>query len=156
MRPNYFFKNPDDLVNHILTKLPNEPGYLRLNLTLYFLFAAYAAAYNPENENKYDLGEQPRFIADFIFTADKYGPQDHSVNDKLRNEYYQPKKYPFRNHKVDQNVKWFIVDILEQPKDVDDFSLLDRATQDDAWLNAYSNNNSKIISKQQMILDYQD
>lgn len=101
MRPNYFFKNSDDLVNHILTKLPNEPGYLRLNLTLYFLFAAYTAAYNPEIEIEYDLGEQPRFIADLTFTADKYGPQDYSVNDKLRNEYYQPKGYNFLDNQVD-------------------------------------------------------
>lgn len=26
MRPNYFFNNPDDLVNHLLTKFPEEPG----------------------------------------------------------------------------------------------------------------------------------
>lgn len=156
MRPNYFFKNPDDLVNHILTKLPDEPGVLRLNLTLYFLFTTYAAAYNPKVENTNILDEQPKFIADLIFTADHYGPQDYSINDKLRNEYYQPEEYPFQDNQVDQNVKWFIDDILEQLKDVDDFSLLDRATQDDAWLNAYSNNNSKTMSRQQMILDYQD
>lgn len=156
MRPNYFFKNPDDLVNHILTKLPNEPGILRLNLTLYFLFAAYAAAYNPKVENPNILDEQPKFIANLNFTADQYGPQNYSVNDKLRNEYYQPEEYPFQDNQVDQNVKWFIDDILEQLKDVDDFSLLDRATQDDAWPNAYSNNNSKTMSRQQMILDYQD
>ena len=47
MRPNYFFNNPDELVNHILTKLPEDPGYLRLNLILYFLFASYAGVYNP-------------------------------------------------------------------------------------------------------------
>ena len=156
MRPNYFFKNPDDLVNHILTKLPDESGYLRLNLTLYFLFAAYAAAYNPKIENPNLLDEQPKFIADLVFTADRYGPQDYSINDKLRNEYYQPEKYPFTNHKIDQNVKHFIDDILYQLKSIDDFSLVDRALDDDAWLNAYSNNNSKTMSRQQMILDYQD
>lgn len=155
MRPNYFFNNSDDLVNHLLTKLPEEPGILRLNLTLYFLCAAYSAAYNPEIEIEYDLGEQPRFIADLKFNADKYGPQDYSINDKLRNEYYQSKKYPFTNHQVDQNVKHFIDDILEQLKDVDDFSLLDRAVQDDAWLNAYTNEDSKIMSKEQIMLDYQ-
>lgn len=155
MRPNYFFNNSDDLINHILTKLPEEPGVLRLNLTLYFLCAAYSAAYNPENKIEYDLGEQPRFVADLTFTADKYGPQDYSINDKLRNEYYQPEEYPFTNRKVDQNVKRFIDDILEQLKDVDDFSLIDRAVQDDAWLNAYTNEDSKIMSKEQMILDYQ-
>lgn len=156
MRPNYFFNNPDDLVNHLLTKFPEEPGILRLNLTLYFLCAAYSAAYNPENEIEYDLGEQPQFVTDLTFTADKYGPQDYSVNDKLRNEYYQPKEYNFLNNQVDQNVKHFIDDILEQLKDVDDFSLLDRAVQDDAWRNAYTNNESKIMSREQMILDYQD
>lgn len=155
MRPNYFFNNPDDLVNHLLIKLPEEPGILRLNLTLYFLCAAYSAAYNPENKIEYDLGEQPKFIADLTFTADKYGPQDYSINDKLQNEYYQPEEYKFLDNQVDQNVKHFIDDILEQLKDVDDFSLLDRAVQDDAWFNAYTNEDSKIMSKEQMMLDYQ-
>jgi len=155
MRPNYFFNNPDDLVNHILTKFPDEPWVLRLNLTLYYLFVTYAAAYNPENEIEYDLSEQPRFVADLTFTADKYGPQDYSVKEKLKNEYYQPKEYPFQNNQVDQNVKWFIDDILNQLKDVDDFSLVDRTHQDNAWFNAYYNTESKIMSKDQMILDYQ-
>lgn len=155
MRPKYFFKNPDDLVNHLLTKFPEEPGILRLNLTLYFLCAAYSAVYNPKNKNDYDLGEQPRFVTDLTFTADKYGPQDYSVKEKLKNEYYQPKEYPFQNNQVDQNVKWFIDDILNQLKDVDDFSLVDRTHQDDAWFDAYYNSDSKIMSKDQMILDYQ-
>lgn len=155
MRPNYFFNNPDDLVNHILSKFSEDPGILRLNLTLYFLFATYAAAYNPKVENPNISDEQPRFVADLTFTADKYGPQDYSVNDKLQNEYYQPKEYNFLDNQMDQNVKHFIDDILEQLKDVDDFSLLDRATQDDAWFNAYSNNDSKIMSREQMLLDYQ-
>lgn len=155
MRPNYFFNNPDDLINHLLTKLPEDTWILRLNLTLYFLFAAYAGAYNPKVENPNILEEQPRFVADLTFTADKYGPQDYSVNDKLRNEYYQPKEYKFLDNQVDQNIKWFIDDILNQLKDVDDFSLVDRAVQDDAWLNAYTNEDSKIMSREQMILDYQ-
>ena len=156
MRPNYFFNNSDDLVNHLLTKLPEEPGLLRLKLTLYFLFATYAAAYNPKVENPNISDEQPRFVADLTFTADKYGPQDYSLKEKLKNEYYQPKEYPFTHREVDQNIKHFIDDILYQLKSVDDFSLIDRALDDDAWFNAYSNNNSKIMSRQQMILDYQD
>lgn len=155
MRPNYFFNNSDDLVNHLLSKLPEEPGLLRLNLTLYFLFATYAAAYNPKVKNPNILDKQPRLVADLTFIADKYGPQDYSVNDKLRNEYYTPERYNFLDNQVDQNVKHFIDDILEQLKNVDDFSLLDRAVQDDAWLNAYTNEDSKIMSKEQMMLDYQ-
>ena len=155
MRPNYFFNKTDDLVNHILTKLPEEPGYLRLNSTLYFLFATYAATYNPKDENSYDLSKQPKFIADLTFTADQYGPQNHSLKEKLKNESYQPKEYPFTNREVDQNVKHFIDDILYQLKSVDDFSLVDRALNDDAWFKAYSNSDSKIMSRQQMILDYQ-
>lgn len=156
MRPNYFFNNPDDLVNHILTKFPDEPWVLRLNLTLYFLFVTYAAAYNPENEIEYDLSEQPRFVADLTFTADKYGPQDYSVKEKLKNEYYQPKEYSFQNNQIDQNVKHFIDNILEQLKDIDDFSLVDRTHHDNAWFDAYNNKESKIMSREQMILDYQD
>lgn len=155
MRPNYFFNNPDDLVNHLLSELPEDTWILRLNLTLYFLFAAYAAAYNPKVENPNILTEQPRFVADLTFTADKYGPQDYSVKEKLKNEYYQPKEYPFQNNQVDQNVKWFIDDILNQLKDVDDFSLVDRTHQDNAWFDAYYNTKSKIMSKEQMMLDYQ-
>lgn len=154
MRPNYFFNNPDELVNHILTKLPEPPGVLSLNLKIYFLFTTYAAAYNPENDS--NLSKQPKFIADLIFTADKYGPQDYSIKEKWKTDIYQPKEYSFKNNQVDQNVKHFINDLLEQIKDIDDFSLLDRAVQDDAWRNAYTNNESKIMSREQMILDYQD
>ena len=156
MRPNYFFNNPDELVNHILAKLPDEPWVLRLNLTLYFLFVTYAAVYNPKDDTNFDLENQPKFIADLTFTADKYGPQDYSVKEKLKNEYYQPKEYSFQNNQVDQNVKHFIDDILEQLKDIDDFSLVDRAHRDDAWFDAYYNSDSKIMSREQMILDYQD
>lgn len=156
MRPNYFFKNPDELVNHILAKLPDEPWVLRLNLTLYFLFVTYAAVYNPKDDTNFDLENQPKFIADLTFTADKYGPQDYSVKEKLKNEYYQPKEYSFQNNQVDQNVKHFIDNILEQLKDIDDFSLVDRAHRDDAWFDAYYNSDSKIMSREQMILDYQD
>lgn len=55
MRPNYFFNNPDDLVNHVLNKLPKYTGVLRLNLTLYFLSVTYAAAYNPKDDTNFDL-----------------------------------------------------------------------------------------------------
>ena len=108
MRPNYFFKNPDDLVNHILTKLPDEPGYLRLNLTLYFLFAAYAAAYNPKVENPNILDEQPKFIANLNFTADQYGPQNYSIKEKLKNESYENKiniEYSIENECIFDNLE---------------------------------------------------
>lgn len=156
MRPKYFFNNPDDLVNHIFSKFPEDLGFLRLNLTLYFLFATYAAAYNPKEKIDYDLSDQPQFITDFTFTADKYGPQDYSVKEKFKNEQYQPKEYQFLNNQVNQNVNFFINDILNQLKNVDDFSLLDRAVQDDAWFNAYTNGDSKIMSREQMISDYQN
>ena len=155
MRPNYFFNNPDDLVNHLLAKFPEEPGVLRLNLTLYFLFAAYAAAYNPKDEKDYDLGEQPRFVADLTFTAGPYGPYEYSVKEKWKNDNYQSKEFKFLDNQVEQNVKHFIDDILEQLKNVDDFSLVDRAHHDDAWFDAYYNEDSKIMSKEQMMLDYQ-
>lgn len=156
MRPNYFFNNPDELVNHILAKLPEDPGYLRLNLILYFLFASYVGTYNPEDAENYDLDQQPKFLADLTFTADKYGPQDYSTKEKWKNEQYQPKEYIFGYTQVELNVKYFLDYMLDQIKDIDDFSLLDRAVKDKAWLNAYTNEDSKIMSREQMILDYQD
>lgn len=155
MRPKYFFNNPDDLVNHILSKFSEDPGILCLNFTLYFLFAAYAAAYNPKEKIDYDLSAQPQFITDFTFTADSYGPYEYTVKEKWKNDTYQPKEYKFLNNQVDQNVKHFIDDILEQLKDINDFSLIDRAQMDDAYLDAYDHSDSKIMSREQMILDYQ-
>ena len=156
MRPNYFFNNPDELVNHILAKLPEDPGYLRLNLILYFLFASYAAIYNPENEDKYEFDEQPKFIADLVFTADQYGPQDYSTKEKWKNEKYKPKEYIFQYNQVDQNVKALIDFMLFQINYIDDFSLVDRARQDNAWINAHLHNDYKIMSRDDMILDYKD
>ena len=157
MRPNYFFNNPDDLVNHILTKFPeDELGFLRLSLILYFLFATYASSYNPKNEDEYDLSEHPQFIANLNFTADRYGPQDYSIKEKWKNEKFQPKEYYFENTQVDLTIKYYINDILEQIKDIDDFSLLDRTHRDNAWFDAYNNSDSKIMSREQIILDYQN
>lgn len=156
MRPNYFFNNPDELVNHILTKLSEDPGYLRLNLILYFLFASYAGVYNPENAENYELDYQPKFLADLTFTADEYGPQDYSTKEKCKNDQYKPKEYIFGYTQTELNVKYFLDHMLDQIKYIDDFSLVDRARQDDAWINAYLNNDSKIMSREDIILDYQD
>lgn len=156
MRPNYFFNNPDELVNHILAKLPEDPGYLRLNLILYFLFASYTGVYNPENAENYELDYQPKFIADLTFTANEYEPQDYSTKEKYKNEQYQPKEYIFGYTQTKLNVKYFLDYMLDQIKYIDDFSLVDRARQDDAWINAYLNNDYKIMSRDDMILDYRD
>ena len=156
MRPNYFFNNPDELVNHILAKLPEDTGYLRLNLILYFLFASYAGVYNPENAENYELDYQPKFIADLTFTANEYGPQDYSTKEKYKNEQYQPKEYIFEYTQTELNVKYFLDYMLDQIKYIDDFSLVDRDRQDDAWINAYLNNDSKIMPREDIILDYQD
>ena len=156
MRPNYFFNNPDELVNHILAKLPEDPGYLRLNLILYFLFASYAGVYNPENAENYELDYQPKFIADLTFTANEYGPQDYSTKEKYKNEQYQPKEYIFGYTQTELNVKYFLDYMLDQIKYIDDFSLVDRARQDDAWINTYLNNDSKIMPREYIILNYQD
>lgn len=155
MRPNYFFNNPDELVNHILAKLSEDPGYLRLNLILYFLFASYAGVYNPKNKDDYKLDYQPKFIADLTFTANEYGPQDYSTKEKYKNDQYQLKEYIFGYTQVELNVKYFLDYMLNQLHYIDDFSLVDRARQDDAWINAYLNNNSKIMSREDIILDYQ-
>lgn len=46
--------------------------------------------------------------------------------------------------------------MLDQIKDIDNFSLLDRAHRDNAWFDAYNNSDSKIMSREQIILDYQN
>ena len=63
---------------------------------------------------------------------------------KFKNKKYTPKKYQFDKH--DEEIELFIHDVIEMVSKKSDFSLVDRAKEDLAWIKAYQNPDSNIIN----------
>lgn len=85
----YIFNNKDDLVNYLLYKL-NFPSQLKIQKTLYLLFAFYGATYgkliNEENNSELDSNNYTPFLFKPNFQAWKYGPVDYDVYINFKKE----------------------------------------------------------------------
>lgn len=140
----FFFNNVEELIRYILEKKENV-GQLRLQKTLYLLYAYYGATYGQmvsedqkkESEIEFDYPEE-LFSADFeawtygpvifeIYVNDKNG--DYDSIDKLSK--FNPEQ-PF-----EKDVLLFLDDIIEQINEMSDFTLVDRTHQDSSWINRY-------------------
>ena len=141
----FFFDDINCLIGHIVHYLDN-PTPLKVQKSLYFLWAFYAATYgNIDYEEETEFSQQdeyPRSLFKANFEARHYGP----VLDSVFADYHHSggfKELP-DGHIVsddsDSNTKevWsFIDDLLFQINEVNDFGLVERSQQDSAWKNAY-------------------
>lgn len=142
---NYFFDSIETLISHIVNFLDN-PTPLKMQKSLYFLWAFYAATYgNIDYDEETDFSKQekyPRSLFKADFEAWSYGPVINSVFA----EYHQTNGFKdvsdeyVESEISDANKKevWsFIDDLLAQINKVNDFGLVERSHQDSAWRNAY-------------------
>lgn len=99
----YIFEDKNDLVNYLLYKL-NLPSQLKIQKTLYLLFAFYGATYgkliNEENNSELDSNNYTPFLFKPNFQAWKYGPVDYDVNYSLI-LYIQRIQYNHKNSLID-------------------------------------------------------
>lgn len=156
-----FFDNVNDLIAYLYTKVESLSS-VKLQKSLYFLYAYYSAMYgirytNEESESDYNLPEE-LFSAEF--EAWNYGPVIRSVymDRKLGEDKYQEmaRKFDADLFFNDDNgeVKFFIDDLFSQISKLSDFSLVDRVLEDKAWRNAFSQGKSTIIPNQAIIEEY--
>lgn len=154
-----FFNNINDLIAYLYTKVGSLSS-VKLQKSLYFLYAYYSAMYgkpNEESESDYNLPEE-LFSAEF--EAWNYGPVIRSVymDRKLGEDKYQEmaRKFDVDLFFNDDNreVKLFIDDLFSQISKLSDFSLVDRVLEDKAWKNAFSQGKSTIIPNQAIIEEY--
>ena len=144
----YIFNNKDDLVNYLLYKL-DLPSQLKIQKTLYLLFAFYGATYskliNKENKSELDSNNYTPFLFEPNFQAWKYGPVDYDVYINFKKEKYKGLKSIENILNEDltevekRNIITFIKNIINQTDGIDDYTLIDRTREDKVWSDSYNN-----------------
>ncbi|MGT2744924.1 Panacea domain-containing protein [Streptococcus phocae subsp. phocae] len=154
------FSEKDFLVNFLYQLLDN-PTQIKVQKTLYLLFAFYGATYGKletEEDNEFSEQNYPKELFKATFEAWKYGPVETDVyvnekkgsySDKILNE--EDINEFFKTPEL-KNVRDFIENIVEQTNQIDDFSLVDRTHQDDVWLDVYKDGENHITMDNKKII----
>lgn len=141
----YFFKDKKELVSYLIKKLSN-PTPLKIQKSLYFLWAFYAATYGNidyKEETDFNLQDRyPRELFEAQFEAWRYGPVISEIYEdyKYRKEDLENFSKRDRSMQLTENereVFGFIDDLISQIDHVNDFGLVKRSHQDTAWKNAF-------------------
>lgn len=133
----------------LLYRLLEKPSKVKIQKTLYLLFAFYGATYGrlqDDNKGDNDFSEQnyPENLFSANFEAWKYGPVEIDVYKHLENVSYLEMDLTddaidnFFNTIELKNVKLFIENIVNQVNNIDDFTLIYRVREDSSWSNVYS------------------
>lgn len=150
------------LASYLYSKNPHISP-LKLQKSLYFLFAYFGAFYSEEV-----IGEgisegvalQSKVLFNANFEAWQYGPVIKEVytEDKYGEGYSTPEKISHAVLEVEKEpeVKKFIDEMFEQFDAVSDFKLVDRSHQDLAWQNAYKKGQSSVMDNEEIIREYRD
>ncbi|WP_125589894.1 type II toxin-antitoxin system antitoxin SocA domain-containing protein [Companilactobacillus jidongensis] len=140
----YFFNDKKELVSYIYNALSN-PTPIKLQKTLYFLWAFYAATYGNIDYNvASEFKEEevyPKYLFDAQFEAWKYGPVDNDVYSWNKSDSIENFDNSFVPKTVqDKEIKLFMDDIISQVDNVNDFGLVERSHKDQAYKNVYNPN----------------
>lgn len=159
MNDDNFFKDKYKLVSYLMKHLHN-PTPLKIQKAMYFLWAFYAATYgNIDYNNASEFSEidkYPKELFDADFEAWRYGPVLGDVYSKYKNDdecihqNVEPRHIGMRG-----DVWSFIDDLVKQIDNVNDFCLVLRSHQDNAWRNAYQERSLHTsMSNEQIKEDY--
>lgn len=160
---SYVFQNKTDLVNHLFAKL-EQPSSIKIQKTLYLLFAFYGATYGQltaDPSSELETANYPTYLFEPNFEAWQYGPVDLDVHRAVYQKAYESLELEDKTFAETlepsevRNVRLFIDDIIRQTNDTDDFTLIGRVCEDDTWASvANSDGNDKIISPQSIVDEY--
>lgn len=158
-----FFDDSLILASH-LKALDPDISPLRLQKTLYFLFAFYSKIFGKLHvENDYEeegifegsnAESYPKYLFNENFEAWKFGPVLRSVyssnkNGQLEPEIWEPKK-------EEKEVYEMFEEAIEAINKRGDFELVERTHEDQAWKKAYKENGMPgEISKEDIVKDYE-
>lgn len=148
----YVFDNVNTLAGYIKKCLSN-PTPLKIQKSLYFLWAFYSATYgnisSDDNKNG-EFGLQshyPKYLFNAVFEAWQYGPVINSVYADYKNnqiievgsdELKSSMNFEDSGQQNKVEILSFINNLLDQIDDVNDFGLIRRTQQDSAWENAFN------------------
>ncbi|MBD8839503.1 DUF4065 domain-containing protein [Paenibacillus sp. CFBP 13594] len=148
-----------DTIAFYLNHLKKEISPIKLQKSLYFLFAYHGATYGHELGEGVSEGSNisTKQLFDAKFEAWKFGPviREVYVKDK-RGEYTDVAgiRDAVEQVSAEHEIKNFIDDLFGQIDSVSDFQLVERSHQDNAWKNAYQVAQSTEIDNEFLITEY--
>jgi len=149
MTEEYVFNNKEDIVSYVYHSLSN-PTPIKLQKTLYFLWAFYSATYGNivyDKNSEFDSDARyPKNLFKPEFEAWRYGPVDNQVYSWDKGNVIETFRNNFQNkfdknnrsdNSQDMEIKLFMDDLIKQIDLVNDFGLVDRSHEDKAYKAAY-------------------
>ena len=142
MKDTFVYNSIDDLVAHIVNFI-DDVTPIKVQKSLYFLYAYYGATFgsidydNTESEFNILKTKYPTKLFEAKFEAWKYGPVINEVYAKQKQHEYDNIAETIPTISNWNEIRLFIDDLLEQLSVVNDFGLVTRSHQDNAWINAY-------------------
>ncbi len=136
---------------------------LRLQKTLYFLFAYYGASYGQLSKSKeYEVTKNeslnlPKYLFDAQFEAWQYGPviRDVYMGNKYSAGYndidFSMSKFEIEDKTMQQEITEYLREIIKSTLKISDFGLVERSHEDKEWKNNITHqeimNNDLIIKE---------
>lgn len=141
---NYVFKDKNVLIQHLYRKIENMSN-IRLQKTLYLLFAFYGATYGMLEQDAELTESYPKYLFNADFEAWRYGPVDNEVYSNYKNGCYDDFGNEYIGETVEEkNALSQVNDLIEQANEINDFGLVDRTHQDESWSSKYQEGVSHI------------
>lgn len=145
MAKEYVFENAEQLAKH-LKFLNNDISPLRLQKSLYFLFAFYGASLGKlfvADEDKSvegffegsDEESFPKYLFPDKFEAWQFGPVIRSIYRIEKSKKIEPEKWEPETDQ-DKTINQLMNMVLDEVNSLGDFELVDRSHEDQAWKEA--------------------
>jgi uncharacterized phage-associated protein len=150
------FDSVHTVANYLYEKKP-DISPLKLQKSLYFLYAYYGAYYAKQAEDGVFEGsvKLPKYLFNAEFEAWKYGPVIRDVYSYNKSNFYSLSHLRAPSVlEVNENleVKKFIDELFEQIDSVSDFALVDRSHEDNVWKEAFKTDS--IMDNDEIIKEY--
>lgn len=162
MNQKYVFDSILDLAKHLLS-IDENIRPLKLQKSLYFLFAFYITSYGKlyieDSETAQDgiiEGTDEKPYPEYLFPEDfeawKFGPVNRKVYSEFKAKNIQPKKW-VPDTPMEEEIHSFINEAFEAIKQKSDFSLVMRSQEDQAWIKKVDADNN-IMDKELIKNEY--
>jgi uncharacterized phage-associated protein len=155
------FDNINVLAKFVCDNSIRKMTPLRLQKTLYFLFAFYGATYgllNNENvEEKHFEGsaDYPKHLFKENFEAWQYGPVIREIykNNKYHQDVIESSEIWQPANDQEDSIKELLIQVIHQTDEMGDFTLVERTHEDLEWKRAFDDGQGE-MNKESIIEEY--
>lgn len=140
-----YFTSLDNIIGLMKEELGDKISPLRLQKTLYFLFAYYGASYGSMSESKEykesqnEMMNLPPYLFNAEFEAWQYGPVlrevyfGHKYNNFVEECKFDPSNIEIQDETMRVEVIEYLKELIRNTSEVSDFGLVERSHEDDEW-----------------------